>query len=347
MLIKPGARQIFVDLGYESKACNKLKNDSRDDEFLVSRILFLTTYGTDINLLALIDQHHLADIIVQNLSRHTRLFASKPGKAKVDPMEDMSLTETAKLLFNVSHFCGERSTAFTPAIPHIVTLLCKHDLPSARPLDPPFGSLVNALLNLDLASKDVAQSIFPKNEPSAITERLIQILDFSARQYGDTELEQVVTPLVSVIRRIHEIAPDTVQRYIREKLLPTEEDRQKVLGKGSTLSSILLRNSTNPLTPELREAISHLLFDMSDKDASTFVKNVGYGFASGFLFQNNLPIPETASEAYSTESAEDGKRAFNSVTGQYIEAEKLPDMPEMTQEEKEREAERLFILFER
>ena len=45
MLLRADTRQMFVDLGYESKACAKLKNDSRDDEFLVSRIIFLTTYG--------------------------------------------------------------------------------------------------------------------------------------------------------------------------------------------------------------------------------------------------------------------------------------------------------------
>ncbi len=291
MLIKPETRQMFVNLGYESKACNKLKNDSRDDEFLVSRILFLTTYGTNIKLLALIDQYHLADNIAQNLARHAKLLTGKASKAKADPMEDMALTETAKLLFNVSHFCAERVDSFTPAIPHIITLICKHDLPPTNALDPPFGPLVNALISLNLASKDVASALFPRNEQSAVAERLIRILDKSVRQPGDSELEQTVTPLVTVIRRVHDMASGSVRDHIRGQLLPTDQDRQKVLGRGDSLPSILLRHSTNPMTPQLRDAISHLLFDMSDKDASKFVQNVGYGFASGFLFQNNLPIP--------------------------------------------------------
>lgn len=347
MLIKPETRQIFVDLGYESKACNKLKNDSRDDEFLVSRILFLTTYETDIKLLTLIDQYHLADSIVQNLARHAKLLTGKAGKAKADPMEDMALTETVKLLFNVTHFCAERVESFTPAIPHIITMICKHDLPPTCPLDQPFGPLVNTLLNLDLASKDVSSAFFPKSEQSAVVERLVQILDMSVRQLGDNDLEQKVTPLVGVIRKIYDMAPDGIRAYIQGELLPTGQDRQKVLGRGDSLPSILLRNSTNPMTPQLRETISHLLFDMSDKDASKFVQNVGYGFASGFLFQNNLPIPETASEAFSTGGAEDAKRFVNPITGQFIDAEKFAGVPEMSQEEKEREAERLFVLFER
>ena len=46
---------MFVDLGYDAKACSKLKDDDRDYEFLVSRMLFLTTYGTNAKLDELID----------------------------------------------------------------------------------------------------------------------------------------------------------------------------------------------------------------------------------------------------------------------------------------------------
>lgn len=39
---------------------------------------------------------------------------------------------------------------------------------------------------------------------------------------------------------------------------------------------------------------------------------------------------------------------INPITGQYVsKEEKLPDLKDMTDEEKEREAERLFVLFER
>ncbi len=148
-----------------------------------------------------------------------------------------------------------------------------------------------------------------------------------------------------MLRRIHDGAPEAVRQHVRGKLLPTQEDRQKVLGRGTTLTSRLLRNSTNPLTPELREAISHLLFEMSDKDASKFVENVGYGFASGFLFQNNLPMP--APQLGSAGGDGDENKPVNPVTGQFLDAETFADMPEMTQAEKEREAERLFVLFER
>jgi hypothetical protein len=337
---------MFVDLGYEAKACNKLQNDNRDDEFLISRLIFLTTYNTTVNLIALIDQHRLADSIVLNLSRHAKRISTKVTKAKVGPMDDMALTETLKLLFNVTHFAPDRVSVFGPAIPHIATILTKHDLPpSNNPLAPPFGQLINALINLKLDNKDVHSSLYPKNEPTAVADRLIQLLDMALIAYPDDELETNVTPAISAIMAVHEHAPEDVRQFIRAKLLPTEEDRKQVLGRGNSLTSRLLRNSTNPLTPKLRDAISHLLFDLSDKDANKFVQNVGYGYASGFLFQNNLPVPESASEAFSSSSG--GQRPINPITGQFIDTEKFAEMPEMTQEEKEREAERLFVLFER
>ncbi|KAK2061930.1 guanine nucleotide exchange factor synembryn [Colletotrichum caudatum] len=344
MLLNPTARQTFVGLGYEELACKRLRNDSFDDEFLVSRVIFLTTYGTNVDLLALIQKHRLAEIIVRNLSKHAKLLTDREPKAPIGPMEDMALNETLKLLFNVSHYCPSEVDAFTGCIPHIIALLWKHDVPSDKPLNPPFNALVNALLDLKLEDKDIQASIYPKAEPNMLAERLIEILDPALKAYPDNELEQLVTPLVGVLRRVYDGAPEEVKKYVRETLLPTEEDRKEVLGRGSSLTSRLLRNSTNPLTPHLRDAISRLLFDMSDQDASKFVQNVGYGFASGFLFQNNIEIPASASEAFSTGEAQ---KPVNPITGQFVESEKHVDVPAMTEEEKIREAERLFVLFER
>ncbi len=348
---------MFVDLGYEAKACAKLKSGNLDDEFLVSRTIFLTTYGTNIKLEMLIDQYHLAGSITQNLSRHAKACGSSSAgggassakaKAKAEPMADMALTETAKLLFNVTHFCKGRVGAFTPAIAPIVALICKHDTPQPSPLDVPLGPLVNALLTLDLASDKGAAALFPKSEPAALTERLIQLLDLALRRYGDAELDTAVLPLVTALRKIYELAPaDTVRPVMHKKLLPTEEDRKKVLGRGDGLQAALLRHTTNALAPEFRSAVSHLHFELSDKDATKFVQNVGYGFASGFLFQNNVPIPEGATESFRTAAQGGSERDVNAVTGQFLDEETGPDMPDMSPEEKEREAERLFVLFER
>ncbi|KAF8856099.1 hypothetical protein BDZ45DRAFT_675764 [Acephala macrosclerotiorum] len=360
LLLKEKTRQIFVDLGYEQRACNKLKNDSRDDEFLVSRIIFLTTYGTTIDIEKLIDQYHLAENICVNVSRHARQFVTKQKKVKeLDPMEDMALIETLKLMFNLTHFCPQRVPAFSAALQHLVVIVTKRAISSSKPLDPPIGPLVNSLLNIDLENKDNKATLFPKATPTLLVDRLIEILDKSIRAYQDEELESNVSPLLTLLRKVYEIAPTEVQVHTQKALLPSEEDRKQILGRGTTLPSRLLRLSSNPTTPQVRESISSLLFELSGKDAKSFVQNVGYGFASGFLFQHNVPVPENALEAWSTsdgasihtrasqDSRQEFARTINPVTGQFLEDEERVEIPEMTQEEKEREAEKLFVLFER
>ncbi|KAL7620841.1 hypothetical protein AAE478_009839 [Parahypoxylon ruwenzoriense] len=344
LFLKQETRQIFVDLGYEAKVCSKLENDNRDDEFLVSRILFLTTYGTNANLVKLIDEHHLADHINKNLERHARYRTTTSSAS--DPMEDMALAETLKLLFNISHYCKDRISSFTVAVPHIVTVLCKGTFPTQKPLDPPTGSLIHALLNLDIGSQEIRSSVYPENDPNMLADRLIGLLASSRTVYNNDDLDTSVTPLAGVIRVIHEHAPSDVQNFIRARLLPTEADRNEVLGRTSSLPSWLLKNSTNPLAPQFRDMISNLFFEMSDQDASTFVNNVGYGFASGFLFNRNIPIPQNVSEAPSDTQGGPG-RPINPITGQFLDTERQPELPEMTEAEMEREAERLFVLFER
>ncbi|KAI0020094.1 guanine nucleotide exchange factor [Xylariomycetidae sp. FL0641] len=344
LLLNEAARQTFVDLKFEAQACNKLKNDNRDDEFLVSRILFLTTYGTNTDLTELIDKHQLSVTIVKNLDRHAKRHSA--GKPTTDPMEDMALTETLKLLFNITHFCKDRTSAFTKAVPPIVTILCRGTFQTQKPLDAPIGSMVNALLNLDLGAKEVHSSLYPPAEPSMLADRLISILSQSRTHYSGEELDSTVTAVVGVIRAVHQYGPEDVRESIRGKLLPTEDDRNQVLGRSDSLPSWLLKNSTQLVTPGLREAISDLLFDMSDQDASKFVANVGYGFASGFLYNRKMEIPQNATEAFSNAPG-GSNRPTNPVTGQFLDSERQPAEPPMTEAEKEREAERLFVLFER
>lgn len=337
---------MFVDHGYVIKACERLNTGNWDDEFLISRLLFLSTYGTTVDLPDLITNHKLASSIVGNLEKHAKRVPVR-AKGTSEHMEDMALTETLKLLFNVTHYCKDELSRFEPALPHIVALLWRQDVPESRPLDPPFGPLVNALVNFDFTTNKSKAILYAKPDAAKVSGRITHILDISLRQYQGNDLDSVVTPVVGVLSKLYENAPSDTQKEMQKTLLPTAEDRQSVLGKGTTLSARLLKNSTNPLAPALRNAISHLQFDLSDRDASKFVENVGYGFASGFLFQNNVPIPASASEAFSTADAGGKAKDVNPITGQFLDKEVHPKQPEMTQEEKEREAERLFVLFER
>ena len=261
------------------------------------------------------------------------------------------MTESLKLLFNVTQFYPNRVSLFTKTIEPITWLLTHLILPNPT-LQTPITSLINALLNLDLPGTVEDESkknspLFPASDPPSITQRLILILDKGIRSEKDIEkLEITATPIISVLRRVNVIAPSSIVKIMKDELLPSSTDRAQPLGRSDTLSSRLLRLTTSPAAPKLKEQISYLLFELSDCDALTFTRNVGYGYAAGFLMTHNIPAPESLRTPGPQITTVDGLE-INPITGQRRDMESDDTEPEMTDEEKEREAEKLFVLFER
>lgn len=330
------------------------QGDSVDDEFLASRALFLMTYDANLDYTKLVEENQLADNIHAALVRHAKRYsksARRPSQEHTQPMDLMALSETLKLLFNITHFHPDLVDHFSKSIPHIFKILVRRKIPKP-PLSAPVNFLINALLNLDLEDGKGQQqdllgykATFPALDPNCNAEQLIKILDQAIVAYPQSELDNTVAPLLTLIRRIYEIAPDGVKRTMEKLILPTPEERDKPIGKSDTLPSRLLNLSTSALTPTLRGSISAMMFELSSKDPSTFVQNVGYGYASGFLMSNNIPMPEEAMQANAANQAQGIE--VNPITGQRLDKEEhVPEEP-MTEEEKEREAERLFVLFER
>lgn len=333
-----------------------LQSDSIDDEFLLSRVLFLTTYGANLDYTELVNEHHLADNINAALKRHADRYTEPRQRAKehTAPMDLMALSETLKLLFNITHFHPDLSQHFTSSIPHIFKILLRRDAPP-KPLDAPVSFLINALLNLvreegtgttqQPHDPDLHAALFPPTDPTTNVTHLISILDTALTSYPAPELDATISPLLTLLRRTYELAPTDAQRTMQATLLPADSDRAQPLGKTASLPSRLLTLSTSAQTPALRDSIAAFMYELSSKDPAKYVANVGYGYASGFLLSKNIPMPESA---LAQAGAGSGVGVpVNPITGQRLDREEDVEMPEMTQEEKEREAERLFVLFER
>ncbi|KAH7384485.1 guanine nucleotide exchange factor [Pyrenochaeta sp. MPI-SDFR-AT-0127] len=354
LLLVPRTRQILIDLGHGPHAADRLKSESADDEFLASRVLFLMTYDADLDYVKLVQENQLADNIHAAILRHAKRYSKSTRRSSQEhthPMDLMALSETLKLLFNITHFHPDLIEYFSKSIPHIFKILVRRDIPKP-PLSAPVNFLINALLNLDLEDAKGQQkellgfnAVFPSFDQNCNAAQLINILDRAIIAYPESELDNTVAPLLTLIRRIYEIAPQGVKKTMEKLILPTSEERDKPIGKSDTLSSRLLNLSTSALTPTLRGSISAMMFELSDKDASMFVQNVGYGYASGFLMSNNIPMPEEAMQANAT--AQGQSIQVNPITGQRLDREENVQEEPMTEEEKEREAERLFVLFER
>ncbi|CAD6500422.1 BgTH12-07599 [Blumeria graminis f. sp. triticale] len=348
MLLRPETRQIFLDLGLEETACDRLCKHSQETEFLISRILFLMTYDTNIDLEKLISQHDLARGICANLSRHSEKILKLQKVYSNDSTESMALSETLKLMFNITHFCPQKSTDFSPALKDLFEILINQPISVKNPMDPFVGPIINAIMNLPLEKNSTI--IFPEGSPEISIDCCVRILERSLQAYEDQALEQNVPPLIILLRKINDCAPPTVQSHLQRLLLPSTEDREKILGRTDSLPSQLLRLSSNSVNPQIQESILTLLFELSGCDAKTFIHNLGYGYASGFLFKHKVPVPENCLQNPSIVTAssnDDLSSQVNPITGQLLEKEENVEIEEMTEEEKEREAEKLFVLFER
>ncbi|KAL9608134.1 MAG: hypothetical protein Q9167_007015 [Letrouitia subvulpina] len=295
---------------------------------------------------------------VVNIIKHSKHYSKSNRKDPLLPVDTQSLSETLKLLFNLSQYYPKYVINLAKSTPYILKILCRTHL-STPVLQPPVTYLINALLNLSIDAEHPKESssnpYFPKADQYCNIDRLISILDNAVLNYSEEQLEILATPLITLLRKVFEFAPALVKPHMQTALLPSTAERSQPLGRANTLASRLLRLSNSAVAPSLRESISSLLFELSDKDATSFVRNVGYGFASGFLMTHDLHVPENAMEGYSTcnggdlgekVTTVDGKE-INPVTGQIKDMEPKDVGEEMTEEEKEREAERLFVLFER
>ncbi|KAJ9222281.1 hypothetical protein DTO169C6_5410 [Paecilomyces variotii] len=341
LLLDPKMRQIFVDTGYGGKLAEMLKTDSSDDEMIISRILFLSTYDTTMDFEKLINAHGLGDNINYQISRHAEQFV-KGGKDPLSQMDEMALTDTLKLIFNIAKLHPDLMPAFSPSISHILEILSRIEIPK-RPLDGLVGYSINCLSVLDLGgnkSKDYESSqLFPASNQNRNVDSLINILKKAVATYKTDDLDSQAITLLHLLIIIYEVAPEGPREHMRALLLPEKSDRSVPIGQTDTLSSKLLKLSTTP-SLNLKTAISELMFVLSGKDAETLTKNIGYGFAAGFLSSRGLGVPQNTEE-----SGLDSE--INPITGQRWDAEPVDTGPPMTQEEKEREAERLFVLFER
>jgi hypothetical protein len=261
-------------------------------------------------------------------------------------MDELALIDTLKLIFNISKIYPDLAVTFSPSIPHVLKIISRMDIP-AKPLEGLVSYLINSLSVLDLEEKKSkafeSSPLFPKFNQNCNVDKLINILDQAVSVYSPEQLEEKAVPLLHSLIVVHEVAPDGPRKYMQWLLLPEDSDRNLPIGQSDTLSSRLLKLSTSPY-PNLKTGISELMFVLSGKDAENLTKRIGYGFAAGFLASRGMEIPQSAGEAYADNG---GDVTVNPITGQRWASEPQDNGPPMTMEEKEREAERLFVLFER
>jgi hypothetical protein len=339
LILVPSTQEAFASQDFLRKTAELLGSQDDDDEFLSARILFLMTYTKSTSLPPLAKDYDMPGKIVGHLQRHVAADEPLIGAG----ITSMALAETLKLVFNLVNLVPDQQRTLLPAVSSLHTLLNNAKVLEV-PLQPPMNYLLNALASLETEVEGASKDNIPDNGTlSASVDKLVVILEQSLKAYANIDLDTQLISLLTILRRINATGHAELRTKMKGLLLPKDAERDKPLGQSETLASKLLKLTTAPGLVHLSEAVSSLLFELSDKDAHTFVRNVGYGYAAGYLMTHKIPIPENAK---STASGSDDV-PINPVTGQRLDKEAEVEMPAMSQEEKEREAERLFVLFER
>jgi hypothetical protein len=250
-----------------------------------------------------------------------------------------------KLLSTLAVVCPKEARLFLPSLGPILTLLRRVAIPE-DPLDIPVQPLVSCLAGIPFheAPKEDGEDS-PFSPP--VVDKLLDILEPALQVYSGQSSELNLVPLMLILSRVSLAIDQGSEAYIRmqSRLLPTTEDRTQILGQGTSLPHRVVKLGASSLAPELRDCTLTMLFHLSNKEPTQFVRNVGFGNAAGYLAGKGIKISQEDLQSRSAIAA--AEAAINPITGQRIDAEPAVEMPPMTLEEREREAERLFVLFER
>ncbi|KAK7466472.1 hypothetical protein VKT23_005193 [Stygiomarasmius scandens] len=159
----------------------------------------------------------------------------------------------------------------------------------------------------------------------------------------DTTLDDILSPLVVLGTRLC-IADEQARLRMREWIVPEDLDRSNPLDEREDFLGRCLRLLSSVYHTRLKDSVGELLFAMSDSDPSTLAALFGYGHVAGFLFNKGVmsaPPPPASSNS-------GPNREINPITGTYAPADQNKSVvDEMTEEEKEQEMEKLFVLFDR
>jgi len=223
------------------------------------------------------------------------------------------------------------------------------------PLQAPLTYVINNLINVPVDKSNEIKWVAPAGKVDATPDPLRtlwhlldQVLAYYVPHDPDDPavrskcrlegvvLDELLVPLPIILARLAK--GSTVARERMHSLLfPSNLDRSKPLGQRSDLLGQCIRLMSSVHNPHLKEMVGEMLFAICNDNASELAGQIGYGNAAGFLFNKGITAAPAPPSTMDT-------AGINPITGTSSTPHSSVDM---TDEEKEAEAERLFVLFDR
>ncbi|KAM6897773.1 chaperone Ric-8A [Xenentodon cancila] len=286
-----------------------------------------------------------------------------PAAPPISLEASQRIVEILKILFNITysthrHEPGEDDAALYR---HLVAILRLCLMRKCLLLDDTYelqGHTVNLLTALPLQCLDVLLTVplEPDSKQSLgvnmdCVHTLLMFME-NRLESGD-RIKEKLTPILNLLTESCRAHRET-RIYIRKHILPPLRDVSQRPEEGTTVKSRLIRLMTH-LDTDLKHCAADLIFVLCKENVRRFVKYTGYGNAAGLLATRGLLGGQMARNSFSsaqyssdsdsdTEEYRQVKDRINPVTGR-VEAQEPDPMEGMTDEEKEEEAKRLIVLF--
>ncbi|GAA5934762.1 uncharacterized protein JCM15063_003060 [Sporobolomyces koalae] len=160
-----------------------------------------------------------------------------------------------------------------------------------------------------------------------------------------TKLEEILAPVMLLLRKLSMVGE--ANEMFHFVLFPPTMDRSKPVNRHSTLTGHLVRIMSSVFLPNTAFGVGEFLYNLAERSPDKLCTLIGYGNASGFLqSRGELIPPPPPADSVNNEETDTFDRTINPITGAF-DPPPDPNAVEMTEEEKEQEAEKLYTLFDR
>ncbi|XP_020513224.1 synembryn-B isoform X2 [Labrus bergylta] len=363
----PAAQQVSVEVELAQGLCNNLRTAgtwSHEVGLFTLRLLFLLS-ALRADLRGVLKKEWDAVKLLTEVLEHT-LEVRWVGPYEAAPPDPQSLCmpaedndramEALKALFNLtlSYTRGEEDDHQFRLIVAILRHLLMQKTETEEKTEEAHSHSVNLLNNLPVSCLDVlidlpiqgGQEKYGGKNMDAVQ----VLLDFMEKRIDKgSNYKEGLTPVLSLLTegsRHHR----EIRRYIKAQVLPPLKDVMIRPEIGSAVRNKLVRLMTH-VDMGVKQMAAEFLFVLCKESVDNLLKYTGYGNAAGLLVARGLLAGGRGETQYSededsdTEEYKTAKPFINPITG-HVEEPMPNPIEEMSEEQKEYEAQILFNMFE-